>query len=308
MAFVWLPQPASGLPAGMSELGTLPLGVTNGSWPGAIDNCGRIVGTSIGNTPGTPSTLRAFLWQDGVMLDLGAKPGVWSGALATSDKDVVVGWSDVTPGESMMRAFATRIRCGTVPDGGLIDLGSLGGSWSQATAVNDKGQVVGTTSFRLPSGSVIGVPFSRDARGDMIDLPLLSGATFGSALALNERGAVVGSCLNTRGAVTERAALWRRTHAGWSITELGSFVGTTRNVPTAIDEQERVVGYASLDGNDWHAYLWSEGEFYALDDLLETPSPIRIARTGGVNRRGDIAAAGYNELGEYRAFLLLRVR
>jgi uncharacterized membrane protein len=239
------------------------------------------------------------------MRDLGSLSGSSSGATAVNEKGLVVGWSYVPPG-STMRAFATMVHCGARPAGDLADLGSLD-SWSSANAVNDKGEVVGQTSFRIRPRSVIGVPFFRDARGGMVDLPLLAGAEFGSARALNEHGVVVGSCLSFQGGVTERATLWRRTHDDWSITDLGPFLGTTRNAPTAIDEHERVVGYASVDEIDWHAYLWADGEYRALDHLLVTHKPVRIARTGGMNHRGDIAATGYNAQGEYRAFLLLRV-
>lgn len=307
MAFVWLPRADLGLPAGMTALGSMPLGVTNGSWSSAIDDCGRIVGVAWGNTPPFPTAQRAFLWQDGVLHDLGSLVGSSSGANAINQKGVIVGWSYLGP--TTLRAFATRVRCGDRPSGDLVDLGSLAGSWSVANAVNDEGQVVGTTSLQTSSTTVIGAPFYRDAMGGSLDLPLLPGMNNGSASAINEQGVVVGNCRTMLpGVFNERAVLWRRTHGAWSVTDLGMPAGRTRIGTSAIDEKERVVGIVSTDGTSLQAFLWFRGVFHAIDDLLVTSEPIRIGRTGGMNRRGDIAVEGTNAQGETRAYLLLRVR
>jgi probable HAF family extracellular repeat protein len=75
----------------------------------------------------------AFLWQSGVMTDLGALDGVSSDARAVNDLGQVVG-SSTTPGD--FHAFLW--------DSGLMtDLGTLGGGWSAAADVNNLGQVVG---------------------------------------------------------------------------------------------------------------------------------------------------------------------
>jgi probable HAF family extracellular repeat protein len=313
MAFVWLPRPELGLPAGMSVLGTLPLGDHYGSRASGINDCGQIVGITSGGT-----VPRGFLWQEGVMDDLGALEGLgspWCGAAAINRKGTIVGSSGVMSINSTVHAFATRVRCGDRPDGELVDLGSLSGHWSWAAGVNDKDQIVGATSLRLPPGDVIAAPFFHDPSDGSVDLPMLAGLgpgaiDSGRAQAINDRGVIVGSCLSVRGnRITERAVLWRRTRDGWSTTELGTFPGKPRNFPTDIDERDRVVGFAIANGElEATAYLWIDGVFHALDDLLVTSQPIRIVETGGINDRGDIAAGGYNAQGEYRAFLLLCVR
>jgi probable HAF family extracellular repeat protein len=319
MAFVWLPRPAYGLPAGMSTLGALPLDALNTSLAGSINDCGQIVGTSIGNTgfggppPTFGSTLRGFVWQDGEMRDVGTLAGTataWSGAIAINQRGTIVGWSHAEP--ASRNAFATRIGCGDRPQGELADLGALGGTDAVATAVNDKDQVVGIASFASPSGgSYSSVAFFHDPRsGETVELPSLARATFCVANALNDRGVVVGSC-QTVGAsgFTEHAVLWRRDRSGWSIEDLGTFAGTSRNVPTAIDGQDHVIGSTYQQGDAaGRAFLWIDGEFRFLDDLLVTSEPVQIVWTGGTNDRGDIAATGYGANGEERAFLLMRVR
>ncbi len=62
-AFLWLPAPAYGLPAGMTYLGTLG---GNGSWPRSINDCGQI----IGEASTAEGSVHVFLWEDGGMTDL----------------------------------------------------------------------------------------------------------------------------------------------------------------------------------------------------------------------------------------------
>jgi probable HAF family extracellular repeat protein len=314
MAFVWLPRPAYGLPAGMSTLGTLPLDDLNTSFASGINDCGQIVGTSIGNAKGGGppptfgSTLRAFVWQDGAMRDVGTLAGTataWSSAAAINQRGTIVGWSHSESGEQ--HAFATRVPCGALPGGELADLGTLGGIRSAATAVNEKDQVVGIAGASFSTS----VAFFHDPRsGETVELPSLAGATSCAANALNERGVVVGTCqtMDASG-LTEYAVLWRRSRTGWSIEDLGTFDGTSRIVPTGIDGQNHVSGSShALAGAAGRAFLWVDGEFHYLDDLLVTQEPIQILWTGGTNERGDIAATGINALGEDRAFLLMRIR
>jgi len=306
-AFLWLPRPAFGLPAGMSVLGTLALGESNGSSAGGIDNCGRIVGTATGNTPPAPTIQRAFLWQNGVMQDLGTLTGLGSGAAAINRRGLTVGWSSLD--SRTLRGFTTRAACGETPSGAILDLGSLADTWSLASAVNDADQVVGSTALAVPPASITGAPFFYTARRGMIRLPFLPGMTSGDAAAINAHGAVVGACSSLRrNVLDESAALWRESRGTWSVTDLGRFDGLPRNAPTAIDGKDRVIGTAGNDFmTDTRGWIWIQGVYHALDDLLVTAEPIRITRTGGVNARGDIAASGIDARGELRGFLLVRV-
>src|SRR6266542_3972255 len=74
-----------------------------------------------------------------------------------------------------------------------VDLGTLGGIESQATAVNNSGQVVGYG--RLANYEYHA--FSWTQAGGMIDLGTLGGGTFSSAVAVNASGQVVGFSTNT---------------------------------------------------------------------------------------------------------------
>jgi probable HAF family extracellular repeat protein len=76
----------------------------------------------------------AFLWEDGVMSDLGALGNDGSAAFGINEQSQVAGYSNTTIEQVL--AFLWE-------DGTMTDLGTLGGSYSLAFGINDLGQVVG---------------------------------------------------------------------------------------------------------------------------------------------------------------------
>src|SRR5262245_45867371 len=127
-----------------TDLGTLPHGTYISA--GDLNEAGQVVGYG-----DVSDRFHAFLWDNGTMLDLGTLGGSNSNALGINDRGQVVGYADV-PGDAAHDAFLIT------PQGGvwfrdsdldgrndlMLDLGRLpGAGFSEATDVNNVGQVVG---------------------------------------------------------------------------------------------------------------------------------------------------------------------
>jgi probable HAF family extracellular repeat protein len=121
---------------GIQDLGTLG-GTESCAW--AINAGGQISGESL--ITGNLAT-HAFLYTPGVgKQDLGTLGGTFSGALGINAAGQVVGSSQIT-GDSILHAFLYS-------GGALTDLNTLlpaGSGWvlSDASGINDSGQIVGT--------------------------------------------------------------------------------------------------------------------------------------------------------------------
>jgi probable HAF family extracellular repeat protein len=116
----------------MIDLGTLPGDVYSEGT--SINDRGQVVGVSSGEVFG-----RAFLWSNGEMIDLGTLGGTFSGASAINNRGQVTGWADTLSGE--IHAFLWE-------DGIVTAIGAMPGSTlTYARGINNQGQIVGSASF-----------------------------------------------------------------------------------------------------------------------------------------------------------------
>jgi len=183
-AFLW----TSG--AGMRDIG--PPGPATGIGYG-VNLLGHVCGEFI-NREGT--YIGAFLWtEEGGMQNLGTLPGwTWSSASGLNDMDQIVGSSaKIVTGGYIGHATLWSKRTNV---SGMKDLGTLPGGFSSfATAINNLGQIVGSSGLQQESG-VIYRAFVWSTRAGMQDLNLLippeSAWTLLYASGINDLGQITG--------------------------------------------------------------------------------------------------------------------
>ena len=179
-------------------------------------------------------------------------------------------------------AFAIRLALvGTVfptsagPLYQITDLGSLGGTYSQATGINGSGQIVGYSDASGGSHAFVSA-----VGGGLTDLGTLGGTT-SVASGINTNGQVVGYGNTTSG--NTHAFVWS---AAGGMTDLGTLGGAS-SFGTAINGNGQVVGYSDISGST-HAFTWNPtGGMTDLGTLGGTQS-----QALGINDKGQVVGNG----------------
>ncbi len=269
-----------------TDLGTLPGGAS--SAPFWINAKGWITGNSEnGQTdpliPGLPE-VRAVLWKDGKINDLGTLGGSTSFAQAINDRGQITGLAlnSISDPFSYYYVFLYGFSNGTQTraflwdeEDGMQDLGTLGGPDAFPSLINQRGQVAGfsyTSSIPDPNvGLPAFHPFLWEKGKGMKDLGSFGGVQTASVNGLNERGEVVGGLL-LPGDQINHPFLWD----GEKLVDLNTppFGESLNGEARWINEAGEVVGGAGLalpcDGVDFqsHGFLWRKG---AMTDLGMIP-------------------------------------
>ena len=250
----------------------------------AVSDAGTVVGSA--HVVSRREHPHAVLWREGKPVDLGTGYGAGTGsgswAADVNRSGLVVG--------GHYRTVAQPRRAALWSGGRIRDLGTLGGSStsrydteSEATAVNDRGQVVGAA---LPAG---GHPLHgflwQDGR--MQDLGTLGGngnATV--ATGINEHGAVVGFSETAAGAL--HAFRWRDGRMR-DLGRLGPDFAYSRTTASDINDAGVVVGRATVRGGVYGTgvgFLWRDGVMTDLNTLVQLPLGRRIDDVAAISNAG----------------------
>lgn len=257
-----------------TDLGTLGGASSQGY---AINAGGQIAGSS-GTTDKHHNN--GVFWTGTRMTDLG--PDAIANGI--NSRGQIAG----TVGQSIRRAVMWR---GAEPTG----LAGLGGSESNATAINDSGWIVGDSE--MPSHSAIHAVLWKATTP--IDLGTLGG-DYSFAMAINKGGQVVGYA-GLAGKPGTHATLWN----GTAPIDLGTLGGTT-SMALGISDTGLVVGNSNVKGDTGiHATLWIGKAIYDLNDLLDASGRgWTLVEARGINAAGQIVGWGEAPSGQKHAFLL----
>jgi len=304
----------------------------------AINDVGQVVGESWTKNN---LTTHAFLWDKGVMTDLGVlQPHDWSTASDINEAAIVVGYSGSGPRVQLVGPF----RGFSWNNGSLTDLGTLPGDTSSwAWGINDAGTIVGTSALTTATNPAHFRPYVY-SNGVMVQVgfvaPGQDGLVNGEAFDINNSGLIVGGGVTLKSSGLSRAFSFD----GAILRDLGSL--GHQSEARAVNEAGRAVGQAAPDAmwvdtikpledlgtlggflsaaydvNDigdvvgWsqvatqpssvadHAFITRGCWMFDLNNLLPATAAWELLFACGINNQGQIVGWGLHQ-GNVRAFLL----
>lgn len=257
------------------------------------------------------TSLQAFVWQNGVMTNLGTGYGY-----GINYEGEVVGWENEgciwrngvpmylgdigTPhytwgfainnnsqavGYAYLRSYVDNAFISQ--NGVMTDIGTLGGLESRAYGINNNGQVVGWAN-----------PTNSDSvrRAFVWQNNVMTDLGIGAAFGINDSGVIVGNSAPYAG----YASIWQNnTRTDIVMPHGGTFVD--------INNSGQVVGYSYSSGSiTERAFLWQNGVLTDLNSLIAADSGWLLEGANAINDNGYIVGSGVID-GQTRAYLLVPV-
>lgn len=175
-----------------------------------------------------------------------------------------------------------------------------GDSVAAALAINDNGQVVGTSGVcAVPTSLALGVHAVLWQNGSVTDLGGFGGVMNNGGLAINNTRQVVGTS-DLHGDTTTHAFFWQN----GLMTDLGTLPGDIFSMANDINSKGQVVGVSCDVNFNCRAFLWENGVMIDLNTLVAPGSSLYLTFGGGINDFGEIAGSAYDpSTGDSPAFL-----
>ena len=243
-------------------------------WGNDINDAGVVVGTA--PTDALRGS-RGFVAAGTQATELPILPGGsiedHAGAIAINDAGQIVGMSPA-PGYPARHAVLWS------SSGVIQDLGTLGGTRSEAIDINASAQVIGRS---LIAGDAATHFFLWSPGSGMQDLNTLLAADLTAVVEINDAGQIIGTYINGSG--QSHAFLYT---PGSGIRDLGTLGGAT-STPTGLNSRGDVVGSSTDANGATHAFLWTAtdgleditalsgiGQVYRLNDNMQSLTGARL--------------------------------
>ena len=300
----------------MTDLGTL--GGPNSQSFANLNNATQVAGSSDTSVTdpnnenfcsfGDNLICLGFVWQNGIMTPLSTLGGTNGQAAAINNRGQVAGYSETAtadPDCPAPQVLQFRPTLWTAGHARALPL-YPGDTEGAAFWINNEGDTVGASGSCAPYDPRYALPLQpRHAllwrQGVRpIDLGNLGGELENAALAINDRGQIVGAS-DISGDTYQHAFLWQR----GVMTDLGTLPGDVVSAAVAINNKGQVTG-VSIDasGQDLTAFLWQNGTMYDLNSLIAGQSPMYLLHGFGINSAGEIVGFAVNtNSGEVHGFL-----
>jgi probable HAF family extracellular repeat protein len=254
-----------------------------------------------GGLTGDGLIVRAYLWQNGAMTDLGTLGGNNSYANGINTRGQVSGWAAIADldqpcknlGFSVQQAPPVLWENGKIQPLPMLP-GDLNGF---VLSVNNGGIAVG---FSAPSHCSPVIHAALWQNGTVTPLGSLGGMSNNWALNSNDLGQVVGFS-DVTGDTTNHAFLWQ----DGLMTDLGTLSGDFSSFAPVINNKGQVVGASCDQNGNCRAFLWQNGDMTDLNTLIPADSPLYLLQALDINSLGQIVGCAFQfSSGEVHAFLL----
>ncbi len=245
----------------------------------------------------TGNVCLGFAWQDGVMSALPTLGGYDGYVAGVNNVGQVVGWAETAVHDSTCTApqvlqfeaamWGPRVNQVTVLKPFTPDPDSA------ATAINDRGQVVGISG--ICSVAVGGASAEHAViweNGVPTNMGNIGGQAWNTPVAINNHGQVVGFA-NTSGdmnaALNPEGFIWTQASGMQPIAPVAEGTGDTNSIAFDINASGQVVGQ-SFGPNGARAFLYQNGIATDLNTLVVQGDPnLSLFLAQGINDSGEIS-------------------
>lgn len=195
--------------------------------------------------------------------------------------------------------LAFFVSCGTVfaQRYTITDIGTLGGATSGASAINDLGQVVGTSD----ASNVNWYAFVWNMNSGMQGLGTLGGPWWGNSVAhdINDIGQIVGAA-NAPGD-NDHAFFWQN----GNMVDLGTLGGEV-SVASRINNSGQIIGPSDASQGpslDLRSFLYDGGTMRDLTGLVPGMTGWELRSVQDINNQGEMLGYGLSPMGDIHSII-----